>query len=206
MTVEQANKIIIEKLGIIRAGAFSIRNKELERDEKISIAVIFVSETLQRKDNIHIDKINTIIYGASRFGVLNYIRKYIIKYSKYTEDKIREGIASDKMRQAYERVVKECSLEGRFFDNLYVKDTIYDKKINIEKDFIHSENIISIRKAIDTTLTTRERKIVIDMFYKNKIHREIGEELGLTKQGVNKIYHKDIVRKLRKELKGVFEF
>ena len=94
------------------------------------------------------------------------------------------------------------SLNETIGDNIYLEDVI-GKNDDVEDKIIKEDQLLEIRELLERILSERERKILEYRYglYDNKIHtlKEIGEQMGITRERVRQI-EKKAITKLKEHL------
>ena len=110
------------------------------------------------------------------------------------------GEKKEAVLRAMEAIVEPISLYEPVFtengDSVYVMDQLKDSSSD-SSDEVWLENIL-LRDAM-STLTERERNIILKRFYQNKTQMEIAEEIGISQAQVSRL-EKGALEHLRKRM------
>lgn len=155
--------------------------------------------------------------------LISYMINNLISYMKYNQNTIAIPGNSPKTYKKIEKDYEECnydynalvekghsSLEIQHFLNYSkTKNCITDSSLIVD-DFIPSKSnlcgafddsitmngysVSDVFDVMETYLTSNERFILIKILIEGYSNRKVGQELGITKQRVNQIYHNALTK------------
>ncbi|WP_155810613.1 sigma-70 family RNA polymerase sigma factor [Persephonella sp. KM09-Lau-8] len=120
------------------------------------------------------------------------------KNASYAEISQKTDIKEKKVKQIIEEKKTTVSIEDYIGEDLQIKDTLgTDPTTNMEKELDLQKLQKLIKKAV-SKLNEKERKIIKERYLKeNKTLREIGEEMGISKERVRQI-EKNALEKMKR--------